>query len=60
MPELAIDTIVYAILLILALVIIGLVIVKGVAGFKDFVVDSIGGIKNFIKSLLPWYSKWLV
>jgi type II secretory pathway component PulF len=60
MKGIAVETVLYAIVLVVALVLITIVFMKLIPAFGKFVDAAMSGIKNAVCGMLPWYSKWLL
>jgi hypothetical protein len=59
MKGIAVETVLYAVVLVLALVLLTIIFMKVIPAFGQFVTSATAGIKKFICDLMPWYLKIL-
>jgi hypothetical protein len=54
MKGIAVETVLYAVVLVLALVLLTIIFMKVIPAFGQFVTSATAGIKKFICDLMPW------
>ena len=59
MKGIAVETVLYAIVLVLALVLMTITIMKLIPAFGNFINAALAGIKKTFCDMLPWWTKLL-
>jgi len=59
MKGIAVETVLYAVILVLALALITIIVMRLIPAFGNFINAALSGIKKTICDMLPWIIRWL-
>jgi type II secretory pathway component PulF len=59
MKGIAVETVLYAVILVLALILITITVMKLIPAFGKFINATLAGIKRTLCDMLPWLIRWL-
>ncbi|GEM_PF-3087762 len=60
MKGIAVETVLYAVILVLALILITIIVMKLIPAFGKFINAVLAGIKKTLCDMLPWLIKWII